>query len=74
MPWENMQENLQRFELEARKLLKKTGAAHVIYGRKMFSETGELTEIRFYLLPMEEDRFDEVSLIRRQQIYAVHRL
>ena len=64
----------QEFEPEARKLLESTGAAHVVYGRKLFDEAGELEEIRFYLLPMNEEEFDRISRIQRQQVYAVHKM
>lgn len=72
MPIKKMQENLQRFELEARKILKETGAAHVLYGRKIFDEDGELEELRFYLIPMDEAEFDRVAQIPCQQVYALH--
>lgn len=72
MPVKKMQENLQRFETEAKKILNKTGAAHVLYGRKLFGEDGELEELRFYLIPMDEAEFDRVAKIPRQQVYALH--
>ena len=74
MPRDNMQENLQKFELEASRLLKETGAAHVVYGSKLFDEAGELKEIRFYLLPVDEKEFDRISRIQQQQVYAVHKI
>ena len=74
MPRSNMLKTLQEFELEARRLLGETGAAHVVYGRKLFDEAGELKEIRFYLQPMDGKEFDRISLIQRQQVYAVHKI
>lgn len=48
-------DNLQRFEVEAQKLLAETGADHVLYGRKLYDEGGELEELRFYLMPMTDE-------------------
>ncbi len=68
-----MQSELQRFEVKARKLLTETGADHVLYGRKLYDEDGELMELRFYLLPMTDDGFEkEVVPLKNQQVYAVH--
>ena len=74
MPRKKMQENLQRFEVEARKLLAETGADHVVYGRKLYTEDGELEEIRFYLVQMTDEEFDDVAALKNQQVYAVHKM
>lgn len=75
MPRKKMQENLQRFEVEARKLLAETGADHVLYGRKLYDESGELDELRFYLMPMTDEEFEErVVPLKNQQVYAVHKM
>ena len=75
MPRKKMQENLQRFEVEARKLLAETGADHVLYGRKLYDEGGELEELRFYLMPMSDEEFEkEVVPLKSQQVYAVHKM
>ncbi len=75
MPRKKMQENLQRFEVEARKLLAETGADHVLYGRKLYNENGELDELRFYLLPMSDEEFEErVVPLKNQQVYAIHKM
>ena len=74
MPRNKMQENLQRFEVEARKLLAETGADHVVYGRKLYNEDGELEELRFYLVPMTDDEFDDVAALKNQQVYALHKM
>ena len=75
MPRTKMQENLQRFEVEARKLLAETGADHVLYGRKLYDEAGELEELRFYLFPMSDQEFEErVAPLKGQQVYAVHKM
>ena len=75
MPRNKMQENLQRYEVEARKLLAETGADHVVYGRKLFADDGELEELRFYLMPMTDEEFeDRVVPLKNQQVYAVHKM
>ena len=75
MPRNKMQENLHRYESEARKLLAETGADHVVYGRKLYTEDGELEELRFYLMPMTDEEFEkEVVPLKSQQVYAVHKM
>lgn len=75
MPKRDMQKKLQDFEVEARKLLKQTGADHVVYGVKHFSEEGGLEGIRFYLKLMDEDEFERnVANVPGWQVYAVHRM
>ena len=68
-------ENLQRFAVEAWKLLAETDADHVLYGRKLYGEGGELEELRFYLMPMTDEEFEkEVVPLKGQQVYAVHKM
>ncbi len=75
MPRNKMQETLQRYEVEARKLLAETGADHVVYGRKLYTDDGELEELRFYLLPMTDAEFEErVARLKNQQVYAIHKM
>ncbi len=75
MPRKDMKKTLQKFEVEARKVLTETGADHVVYGRKLYNEGGELEEIRFYLSPMTDAEFEErVVHLKNQQVYAVHKM
>ena len=70
-----MQAQLQRFEVKAREILADTDADHVLYGRKLYDEAGELEELRFYLLPMSDEEFEErVASLKGQQVYAVHKM
>ena len=70
-----MQSELQRFEVKARKLLTETGADHVLYGRKLYDDDGGLDELRFYLFPMTDEEFEkEVVPLNGQQVYAVHKM
>ena len=74
MPRKKILENLQRFEVEAKKVLDKTGADHVVYGRKLYNEDGELEEVRFYHFPMSDKEFEKrVANQPCQQVYALHK-
>lgn len=47
----------------------------MVYGRKLYTEDGELEEIRFYLMPMTDEEFeDRVAPLKNQQVYAVHKM
>lgn len=72
MPVNEIQKNLQAFEKKAKEVLDKSGAAHVVYGVKEYSEDGVLEEVRFYLQPMDEQEFDRVAGMRGMQVYALH--
>lgn len=75
MPKLDMQKHLREFELEARKLLKKTKADHVVFGVKHFDEEGKLTEIRFYLKPMSDEEFyRSTGELHGCQVYALHKM
>ena len=70
-----IQSELQRFEARAKELMEETGADHVLYGRKFYNEAGELEELRFYLLPMSDETFEErVVPLKNQQVYALHKM
>lgn len=74
MPLCTVQPELQKFEKEAHRLLKETGADHVLYGVKEYDRDGELEEVRFYLEPMNEDEFEErvVKKSAGLTVYALH--
>lgn len=73
MPKRDISQQLRRFEKEAAKLLKKTGADHVLYGVKSYGDGGELEEVRFYLEPMTDERFEkDVASKTGFVVYAVH--
>ena len=74
MPGESVEKNLQEFEKEAKKLLEKTGADHVLYGVKDYDETGSLEEVRFYLIAMTDEEFEkDVASKSGLTVYALHR-
>lgn len=60
-PLRDVGRELQKFEAEAIKILKETGADHVLYGVKEYDSDGNLDTVRFYLEPMSEQEF-EVAL------------
>lgn len=80
MPLRSLQNELQLFEKEARKILNKTGADHVVYGVKHYkTDDGvledELEEVRFYLQPMDDERFErDVASMKNVIVYAVHKM
>lgn len=75
MPKLDMQKRLREFELEARKLLKKTKADHVVFGVKYYDKEGKLTEIRFYLKPMSDEEFyRRTGELHGCQVYALHKI
>lgn len=75
MPLNQVQPNLQRFERMARRLLAEKNADHVLYGVKNYDDNGELEEIKFYLEPMDDERFErDVASIPGVTVYAVHRM
>lgn len=74
MPLQNVERELQKFEKEATRIQKETGADHVLYGVKEYDRDGELEEVRFYLEPMNEDEFEErvVKKSAGLTVYALH--
>lgn len=72
MPLDQVQGTLQKFELEARSLLERTGSDHVVYGMKNYDEDDNLEQVRFYLQPMSEEEFDRVAKLKGVQVYALH--
>ena len=75
MPIRDIGWELQRFEAEALKILKETGADHVLYGVKEYDSDGELDTVRFYLEPMSEEEFEDcvVKNSAGMTVYAVHK-
>lgn len=59
--------------IEAARLLKESGADHVLYGCKVYSK-GTLAAVQFFMEPMSEERFYKAtSKVNQAIIYAVHR-
>lgn len=75
MPNRDVGRELRKFEAEAAKILKKTGADHVLYGVKEYDGDGNLEEVRFYLEPMSEQEFEDrvVKNSAGLTVYAVHK-
>lgn len=75
MPRSSVGFNIREFEEEAKKLLKKTGADHVVYAIKHFDDGGDLEEVRFYQQPMDEEEFERtVAKMPGVQVYALHKM
>ena len=75
MPLRDVGRELQKFEAEALKILKETGADHVLYGVKEYDSDGDLDMVRFYLEPMSEQEFEDrvVKNSAGMTVYAVHK-
>lgn len=72
-PYPKVMDLLRQYEVEAKKLMSRTGADHVLYGRKLYDKEGYLAEIRFYLLAMDDERFErDVVPLTNQLVYALH--
>lgn len=73
MPVRDIAKYLQAFEVDAKEVLQKTGADHVLYGVKQY-EDGTLTEVRFYMIPMDDEQFEkDVANKRGVVVVALHK-
>ncbi len=64
---------LLRFEREAARVMKKTGADHVLYGIKIYGTDDQLKTVQFYMNPMEDEEFYRLTgRVRNAMIYALH--
>lgn len=73
MPVRDIAKYLQAFEVDAKEVLQKTGADHVLYGVKQY-EDGTLTEVRFYMIPMNDEQFEkDVANKRGVVVFALHK-
>lgn len=73
MPVRDIAKYLQAFEVDAKEVLQKTGADHVLYGVKQY-EDGTLTEVRFYMIPMDDEQFEkDVANKRGVVVFALHK-
>ena len=75
MSMKDINKTLREFNVEAIKILKETGADHVLYGIKFYGKSGEhLEEVRFYMLPLSDEEFDrKFNISMNMIVYAVHR-
>lgn len=61
------------FEREAAKIMERTGAAHVLYGIKIYGADDCLKTVQFYMKPMEDEEFYRLTgRVRNAMIYALH--
>lgn len=74
LPEIEISNRLKQFRGKAIALLHDTNADHIIYGRKIFSEDGQLSEVRFYMLPLcDKDFCETVNRCPGDMFYCVHR-
>ena len=73
MPVRDIAKYLQAIEMDAKEVLEKTGADHVLYGVKQY-EGRTLTEVRFYMIPMNDEQFEkDVASKRSVVVFALHK-
>lgn len=73
MPVRDIAKYLQAFEMDAKEVLEKTEADHVLYGVKQY-DGGTLTEVRFYMIPMNDEQFEkDVASKRGIVVFALHK-
>lgn len=75
MSMKDINKTLREFNVEAIKVLKETGADHILYGIKFYDKSGEhLEEVKFYMLPLSDEEFDrKFNISMNMIVYAVHR-
>lgn len=74
MPASQVLPDIQKAEKKASKVLKETGADHVLYGMKIYDGENRLQIVHFYMWPMQEEEFDKLATRSRGTlIYALHR-
>ncbi len=74
MKLKDVDKNLAEFSKEARKFLEESGADHILYGAKLFDDSGELEEVKFYMTAMTDEQFEsEAANKKGVMIYAHHR-
>ena len=66
---------IQEYRAFAAKVLKETGADHVLYAVEFYEEDDlDIREVHFYMFPMSEELFEErVSHLRRVRVYTLHK-
>lgn len=75
MRLEDVDKHLKEFGAEAKKMLDKIGADHILYGVKLYSDDDELEEVKFYMLPMSDEEFEkDVANKRGIIVYAHHKM
>lgn len=54
-----VEHHIRNFGEKAAKLLRETGADHVVYAVKQFGADGEVDEVEFHMLAMSDAEFEE---------------
>lgn len=66
--------SLQKNELLAYNTMKRTNAAHVLYGLKIYDKNDDLEMVQFYNWEMDEEKFQRCATkCRNGIVYALHR-
>lgn len=67
---------IQKYEIQARKVLEKTGADHVIYASKVYDKNDQLETLNIYAetIPLNDSEFAKrVAGAKNYLIYALHK-
>jgi len=72
MPARDVDYHIRKFGKDAAKLLKQTGADHVLYAIKEYGENDELEEVRFYQEPMTDEKFEKMVANRSGVVVYAH--
>lgn len=74
MPPKDLPAILKSYGEQARELLVKNGADHVVYAVIEYTPESEMKEVQFYMLELDDKTFQErVNLITDSVVYAVHK-
>ena len=74
MPTRDVAKYLRKFAEKAREILKESDADHVVYGFLQYGESKDFREVKFYLQPMDDERFQkDVATLSSGVVYAVHK-
>lgn len=74
MPPKELPVLLKEYGAQAKELLEKGGADHVVYAVIEYTPESEMKEVQFYMLEMDDKTFQErVNLLKDSVVYAVHK-
>lgn len=72
-PLNKLEESIREFEQKAKRVLEETGADHVVYAVKHYGNDEGLEEIRFYMIPMTDEKFQKDAASQTGiRVYAIH--
>lgn len=74
MPPKDLPMVLKLYGKQAKELLEKNGADHVVYAVIEYTPESKMKEVQFYMLELDDATFQErVNLLTDSVVYAVHK-